>query len=429
MLFLENLLLAFTSLLTNKMRSLLTMLGIIIGIGSVIAIVTVGNSLTNSITSEMSDMGANNITVGIQQRESEDESYESGMRFAGLNNYKVPTDEDMITGDMIRELIDEFPDKIEGVSVDTSLGEAKVESGRNYANIELIGVSPGYFKANNVKVTAGKELSSKAYEDGKGVCIVSDRFVSNMFDGDNDKAIGHEVEIELNGGGHKYYVFTIVGIYEYESQGFSMTSEKDIQTPIYIPLNTALSKNHKKGFYSFTVITAPGIDSDEFALDVKGFMNRYYHNNRNFTITTFSLASMVSAMTSMLGTVSTAISVIAAISLVVGGIGVMNIMLVSISERTKEIGTRKALGATNGSIRAQFIMEAIALCLVGGVLGIIVGILGGAAGAKAMGYAASPSPGSIVAALLFSMAVGVFFGFYPANKAAKMNPIDALRYE
>ena len=197
-LFLENLLLAFTSLLTNKMRSLLTMLGIIIGIGSVIAIVTVGNSLTNSITSEMSDMGANNITVGIQQRESEDESYESGMRFAGLNNYKVPTDEDMRPGDMIRELVEEFPDKIEGVSVDTSLGEAKVESGRNYANIELIGVSPGYFKANNVKVTAGKELSSKAYEDGKGVCIVSDRFVSNMFDGDNDKAIGHDVEIEMN---------------------------------------------------------------------------------------------------------------------------------------------------------------------------------------------------------------------------------------
>jgi putative ABC transport system permease protein len=134
-------------------------------------------------------------------------------------------------------------------------------------------------------------------------------------------------------------------------------------------------------------------------------------------------------MTTMLGTVSRAISIVAAISLVVGGIGVMNIMLVSISERTREIGTRKALGATNGSIRTQFIMEAIVLCLVGGILGILVGLAGGAAGAKALGYEASPTASSIIAALIFSMVVGVFFGYYPANKAAKMNPIDALRYE
>ena len=176
-------------------------------------------------------------------------------------------------------------------------------------------------------------------------------------------------------------------------------------------------------------MTAAGVNSDDFALKVKEFMNRYYHNNRNFTISTFSLASLVSSLTSMLGTVSTAISIVAAISLLVGGIGVMNIMLVSISERTKEIGTRKALGATNGSIRVQFIMEAIVLCLVGGILGIGVGIIGGSIGAKVLGYEASPSISSIIAALIFSMAVGVFFGYYPANKAAKMNPIDALRYE
>ncbi len=429
MLFFENLLLAFTSLLTNKMRSLLTMLGIIIGIGAVIAIVTVGNSLTNSITSEMSDMGANNVMVGIQQREDEEESDESGVRYEGRYVSKMPDDDDYITSDMIKELCEKFPDEIEGVSVSSSLGETKYENGRNYANIVIEGVNPGYFKAENVKIIAGNELSAQAYEGGKSVCIVSDRFVNNMFGGDTDKAIGHTVEIEMSGITHKYYVFTIVGVYEYEAQQFEMTSARDTQTTVYIPLKNALAKNHKKGFYSFTLITKPGIDSDEFATKVKNFMNRYYHNNKDFTIMTFSLASMVSAMTSMLGTVSTAISIVAAISLLVGGIGVMNIMLVSISERTREIGTRKALGATNGSIRVQFIMEAIVLCLVGGILGIIVGIIGGAAGAKALGYAASPSPASIVGALLFSMVVGVFFGFYPANKAAKMNPIDALRYE
>ena len=429
MLFFENLILAFTALLTNKMRSLLTMLGIIIGIGSVIAIVTVGNSLTNSITSEMAGMGANNVMVGIQQRENEDEVDESGMRYEGYSFQKAPGDEDLITRDMIEALTEAFPDDIKDVSVESGLGQTKVEKGRNYANINLRGVNPGYFKASNIKMAAGNEISARAYESGKSVCLVSDRFVNNMFGGDNDKAIGHDIEIEMSDSSHKYYVFTIVGVYEYEAQQFEMSSAKDSVTNVYIPLKTALKKNHRKGFTDFTIITKPGVDSDEFATKVKNFMNRYYHNNKDFTLMTFSLASMVSAMTKMLDTVSTAISIVAAISLVVGGIGVMNIMLVSISERTREIGTRKALGATNGSIRVQFIMESIVLCLVGGILGILVGLIGGAIGAKALGYEASPTPSSIVAALLFSMAVGVFFGFYPANKAAKMNPIDALRYE
>ena len=429
MLFFENLILAFTALLTNKMRSLLTMLGIIIGIGSVIAIVTVGNSLTNSITSEMAGMGANNVMVGIQQRENEDEVDESGMRYEGYSFQKAPGDEDLITRDMIEALTEAFPDDIQDVSVESGLGQTKVEKGRNYANINLRGVNPGYFKASNIKMAAGNEISARAYESGKSVCLVSDRFVNNMFGGDNDKAIGHDIEIEMSDSSHKYYVFTIVGVYEYEAQQFEMSSAKDSVTNVYIPLKTALKKNHRKGFTDFTIITKAGVDSDEFATKVKNFMNRYYHNNKDFTLMTFSLASMVSAMTKMLDTVSTAISIVAAISLVVGGIGVMNIMLVSISERTREIGTRKALGATNGSIRVQFIMESIVLCLVGGILGILVGLIGGAIGAKALGYEASPTPSSIVAALLFSMAVGVFFGFYPANKAAKMNPIDALRYE
>lgn len=142
-----------------------------------------------------------------------------------------------------------------------------------------------------------------------------------------------------------------------------------------------------------------------------------------------SMTSMMDQMNTMIGAIQLALSVIAGISLVVGGIGVMNIMLVSITERTKEIGTRKALGATNGSIRLQFITESVVICLIGGIIGIIFGIVLGTVAVKLMGYEAAVSLSSIVIAVGFSMAIGIFFGYYPANKAAKLNPIDALRYE
>ncbi len=156
---------------------------------------------------------------------------------------------------------------------------------------------------------------------------------------------------------------------------------------------------------------------------------RWYGSNESFEIRTMSMESVIENMTEMLSTVSLAIAAIAGISLLVGGIGVMNIMLVSITERTREIGTRKALGATNGSIRLQFIMEAIVICMVGGVIGILLGIGIAAAATNLMGYAVSPSVPGIVLSVSFSVLIGVFFGYYPANKAAKMNPIEALRYE
>ncbi len=142
-----------------------------------------------------------------------------------------------------------------------------------------------------------------------------------------------------------------------------------------------------------------------------------------------TLSSMVDMLTQMLSTITIAIAVIAGIALLVGGIGVMNIMLVSITERTREIGTRKALGAKNSSIRVQFIVEAMIICLIGGIFGVILGVGGGMGLSNLLGYPAKPSIAAIVISLGFSMSVGVFFGYYPASKAAKMNPIDALRYE
>jgi putative ABC transport system permease protein len=184
------------------------------------------------------------------------------------------------------------------------------------------------------------------------------------------------------------------------------------------------------GSQSVTIVTKPGSDSIAFANTIEDYFNDvFYVKNQNYQISAFSMEDMMQTMMDMMATLEIAISAIAAISLLVGGIGVMNIMLVSITERTREIGTRKALGATNGEIRMQFIIEAIIICLTGGLIGIGVGVLIGVAGASLLGFPASPSPFAILLATGFSTVIGLFFGYYPANKAAKMDPIDALRYE
>jgi len=159
------------------------------------------------------------------------------------------------------------------------------------------------------------------------------------------------------------------------------------------------------------------------------FFNKYYTNNDEYHVSAMSMESMLDSLNTMMSTISIALSVIAGISLLVGGIGVMNIMLVSVTERTREIGTRKALGATNRNIQVQFVTESMIVCLIGGAIGILLGAVVGLIGSSLIGAASLPTFSSIVLAVGFSLAIGVFFGYYPANKAAKLDPIEALRYE
>lgn len=428
MLVIENILLAFSSLLSNKMRALLTMLGIIIGISSVIAIMTVGNSISNSVATTMESMGANNITVGLQQKSTEDEVTESGARFEGGPRGRSISDEDLITDEMLEELVDAYSEQIDSISVSLSSGSGTAEEGKLYANVSVTGGNEGYFRINELTMTAGRGLSETDQEKGKKVAVVSDKLVDNLFEGNAEDAIGSVVDVSIN---NRYYSYTIVGVYEYSSEAsFSTESEEDVTTSLYIPLKTAQNQNHSSdGYEQFTVATASGVDTEAFMEQIETFFDRYYRNNENYQISTSSMETMLSSMTSMLSTISIAIAIIAGISLLVGGIGVMNIMLVSIMERTREIGTRKALGATNGSIRLQFIMESVVICLLGGFIGIVLGIILGSVAVNILGYDARASMAGIVFSVAFSILIGVFFGYYPANKAAKMNPIEALRYE
>lgn len=428
MIFYENIRLALFSLKANKMRALLTMLGIIIGIASVIAIMTVGNSMTTTVTDSMSSMGANNITVGLQQKEQEEEVTDEGMSFEGRKPMKAAEESDYFTKEMLENYCETYADSIVALSATETLGSGQILDGNLYANVAVTGTSLGYYAANDTTLLAGRMFSEKEMDESAKVALISDKAVNNMFAGDAEAAVGSIIQISVN---EQYYNFTVVGVYEYEESvmGFSSSSDKDVSTNCYIPLRTAQEINHSTGYSQFTVVTAADVDSATFAEDTEQFFNVYYRNNRYFEASAFSMASIVESMTSMLSTITTAIAVIAGIALLVGGIGVMNIMLVSITERTREIGTRKALGAPNSSIRLQFIVESIVICLIGGILGIILGVILGISFANFLGTAAVPSVESIIISLSFSMAIGVFFGYYPANKAAKMDPIDALRYE
>ncbi len=422
MIFIENLRLALTSLRANKSRALLTMLGIIIGIASVIAIMTVGNSLTLSVSSSMQSMGANNVTVSLKQREAQSEQKENGIVFGSKENTREITENDYFTNDMIYEMTKQFPDFIEAISASEVVGEGMVRQENENHSVNINGVSRGYFAANECTMMAGSIFSQREAAEGQNVILVADTLVEKIYGEDVHEGLGKELEVKVNNQTMKY---TIIGVYEYEESAFGASDT----TTAYIPLTMAQNINHTKNYATFQVVTKVGVDSDQFAGQIEDFMNGFYRSNSYFEVNAYSMSSMVSIFSDMMDTTITAIAVIAGIALLVGGIGVMNIMLVSITERTREIGTRKALGASNTYIRVQFIVEAMIICLIGGAIGIVLGIGMGSFGASLLGYSASPSVSSIVGSLVFSLMIGLFFGYYPANKAAKMNPIDALRYE
>jgi len=420
---LENIQLALEGLRANKMRSLLTMLGIIIGISAVIGIVTVGNSMTHAVTDQMQALGATNIIVNVQQR---------GGGMMDMGPPPTPTEADLMTEEMIEQFAYLHAPYITAISLSASGGNGRAEEGRLFANVSAVGVNPGFGLANNVEMLQGRFINDGDVLSRRFTAVVSHRFVENMFPHGADP-LGQEVRVSI---GQNLQTFVIVGVYEHIPMGAGMgfgpaADNINIRTDLYIPITTMnmITGATQGQFLMFTVMAEPTVDFNVFEGQIRRFFGNFYQNNPRFTVTTFSMDMMLNATEEIMGTLAVAVAVIAGISLIVGGVGVMNIMLVSVTERTREIGTRKALGARNISIRIQFVVEAIIICAIGGILGVILGITMGYVGSTVLGFPGFPTFDIIVIAVIFSMMIGLFFGYYPANKAAKLDPIEALRYE
>jgi len=408
----ENIILAVEGLQHNKMRALLTMLGIIIGIASVITIASVGSAVSRSFTVSLNKIGGKTIAAYVSQRDVDGNATMSGS--------------DLITEDMVTQFRGRFANEIKSIGISSTVGTGTLDDLQK-TQVKISGANGDNLAIQNQNLTAGRNLTSDDIVNERRVTVIPEALSQSYFG--RDDAVGETLTLNYK---DSVYRLKVVGVYTKDTSSMNMNSGGSNNPEIYLPVSLAniLSGTTTQGYSSMTIIAYSEVDSDALSKSISSwFDNHYYSNNTDFTVKTENMDKFTGEITSMLGTLSLAIGLIAGISLLVGGIGVMNIMLVSVTERTREIGIRKALGASNSDIRVQFIVESIIICIIGGAIGVVFGGIFGAIAGIFIKMAVYPTLPSIIIAVAFSMAIGVFFGYYPANRAAKMNPIDALRYE
>lgn len=398
---------ALSTLTINKLRTGLAVLGIVIGIGSVIALISLGQSSQKSIENQIQSLGSNILTVSPAGQNS------GAVRGAGGGGTTLtPEDAAALKSETILTTISRVSPEF--------TRRSQVTAGRNNTNTQITGVEAQYADIRKVSVSSGAFISDRDVSALSKVAVVGPQAATDLF-GDGVDALGQTIRI--NG-----QVFTVIGVTA--SKGGSGFNNPD--DTIYVPLSTA-----QKILFGANNLTSIAVEAKNSGVMTEtqneiGYFLLARHKitdpaNADFTI--FSQNDILNTVSQVTGTFTTLLGGIAAISLLVGGIGIMNIMLVTVTERTREIGLRKALGAKKRLIITQFLTEAILLTIIGGFVGMVLGMIISYALTRVMNMPFTISPFSIFLALGVSGAIGILFGWYPAKKAADLQPIEALRYE
>ncbi len=375
----------------NKMRSFLTVLGILIGVTAVIALITTVSGVSSALTSSFSSMGAGTLTVSVSGSD-----LKNGLTSEDLNELLTISD-------------------VEGLTPTVSLSARVSHGGAYESRISVSGKNSYYFRINDV-VTRGRPLNIIDEDNMSFVCLLGAELVETFFYGIDP--IGQEIYISG-------IPFSVVGLFD--AEGTESISNMFSGSPdILIPYTTALKMNNESLVTSFTVYLADGTDSEEASTAIENAMDVMFSYEEDcFTVTTMS--SVEDTMEQMVSMMTALLAGIASIALIVGGIGIMNMMLTSVTERTTEIGLKKALGAIPWQIQVQFLIESFLLSMIGGVMGALLGVLLSIILCNVLGTTFVLNVGAIVLGVGFSAAVGIIFGWMPARKASKLNPIDALR--
>jgi len=414
----ETFRIALGSLVSNKMRSALTMLGIIIGVGSVISLMSVGQGSQASITSQINSMGSNLLFV------SPGASSSSGVRSAA-GSASTLTYEDALA------IAENVPQAVAVAPESSYFGQ--VIAGGNNVNTRITGVTPEYETVRNFHVSDGQFVTKEQQDAASLVVLLGSNVASTLFP--NSNAVDQTVNIGFSNNSRMQ--FKVVGVLE--SKGSQATGNQD--DTILIPLSTMQKKVNvsrtTSGGRTVSTINVQVTSEDKTVMDAAvqsiGDLLRQRHKVSQDDFTVQSQNDILSTANQITGVLTMLLGAIAGISLLVGGIGIMNIMLVSVTERTREIGIRKAVGAKRRDILTQFLVESVVVSILGGIIGILIGLglseIISTVGVGGQKMQTVVSMSSVVMAFGVSFAIGVFFGAYPANRAARLNPIDCLRYE
>lgn len=400
---------AMNSITSNKVRSFLTMLGIFIGVGAVIAMMSVGQGAQHSITNSLSALGTQTLYLS------------PGNFTENVRNAKDLTNDDVAALSRL--------DCVDIAAPVVSQSYTLSQSNGNTVNATVTGVVPGYLKVGNYSISQGSFITQENLDGKEMVAVIGTEINKSLFGSSNYSSVGETIRIM----GQPYRV---IGILEEKgSSSLGISQDRNV----FIPLTTAQSRlmtRQKNSVSQVTILVKSSYTLEEAQNEIEALMQDRHDifegNPNDFTV--MNVQEILDAVGDIMGTFTLFLGGVAAISLLVGGIGIMNIMLVTVTERTREIGLRKALGAKKGDILAQFLVESSVLSLVGGILGIIFGLLLAFGIARIAAIAGTEldimiNPGIVLGATLFSIAVGLFFGVYPANKAANLEPVIALRSE